>query len=188
MRRELRGVLKRSSRSTQISSRFKDVIHAVSGLSPIFLGTGSVIRASGSPGATPTPSNNGPSAVSPAYKYNNTEAFGPIDERTFYDATTLINSGTTGASIDCIALTDASTFSTASAEHFNSQFGLPLLGSNLTTVLVGSGPTQNAAQLEALIDIEWAHSLPRSRGKDSRLCVGDEPHSNPERNTTSGDG
>jgi subtilase family serine protease len=147
----------------KIPARFANVVRSISGLSEIFLGHGSARRASPMPTFQPH-SQNYSSDLLQSHTFflsNGALAFGPADEQTFYDAASLISSGTNGSSVDCIALTEDSTFTAAAVTNFNSTFMLPQFGTSpaLTTVLVGTGQTENGDETEALIDIEWAHAL-----------------------------
>lgn len=146
----------------KIPARFANVVQSISGLTEIFLAPYKPARRT-IPVPTPQPHsrNSSPSPLlspHPDFRNNGTLAFGPSDAWTFYDAASLINSGINGSSVDCIALTEGSTFTTDAVTLFSTTFGLPQLGGNLTTVLVGTGQIQGD-QTEALIDIEWSHAL-----------------------------
>src|SRR5215469_15899962 len=86
---------------------------------------------------------------------------GPSDFYTFYDETPLSNAGITGT--DCIAIVGVSNVPTGAngpIATFNNSFGLPQ--SNLTAILTDGpdpGPTHDAFESEALLDIEWSHAV-----------------------------
>ncbi|MGO9449765.1 MAG: protease pro-enzyme activation domain-containing protein [Candidatus Binataceae bacterium] len=84
-------------------------------------------------------------------------AFGPQDTWAFYDETALNNAGIIGSGIDCIALVETSDFDVASAQLFNTTFGLPL--TNVIKVFPdGSSPGENGALDEAMLDVEYSHA------------------------------
>ncbi|MGC1401002.1 kelch repeat-containing protein [Candidatus Binatus sp.] len=148
----------------KIPARFASVVRAISGLTEVILAPYVPIRPA-QPVPTQPHSRNTSSLDSlqshTFFLSNGVSAFGPADEQTFYDAASLISSGINGSSVDCIALTEDSTFTAAAVTNFNSTFMLPQFGTSpaLTTVLVGTGQTENSDETEALIDIEWAHAL-----------------------------
>jgi subtilase family serine protease len=86
---------------------------------------------------------------------------GPSDFYTFYDEVPLNNAGITGTG--CIAIVGVSNVPTDAngpIATFNNSFGLPQ--SNITTVLTDGpdpGPTHDAFESEALLDIEWSHAV-----------------------------
>lgn len=85
-------------------------------------------------------------------------AFGPADLWTFYDESPLLSAGTDGGSGDCIAVVEDTDFYSGSVSLFNSNFSLP--AANITRVLAdGSNPGRNGDEIEALLDIEWAHAV-----------------------------
>jgi kumamolisin len=93
----------------------------------------------------------------PEVTINGATSFGPADLRTFYDETPLINAGTTGAG-DCIAIVGTSDFLGTAVTTFDSQFGLP--ASSISKIIVDtSNPGFNAAESEALLDLEYSHAI-----------------------------
>jgi subtilase family serine protease len=97
-------------------------------------------------------------------------AFGPTDVYSFYDQTSPLSGGPTGAG-DCQAIVGDSDYTASAVELFNSTFGLPT--SNITTVLAdGTNPGIGADELETLVDLEWSHSI--APGPDTRYYLGDD--------------
>jgi subtilase family serine protease len=86
--------------------------------------------------------------------------FGPQDIYNFYDEATLLGT-LNGAGTQCIALLEDSSFLLDSANAFNSQFSLPQFSSsNLSVDAVDSGANSNfnSAQVETLVDLNYAHT------------------------------
>jgi len=85
-------------------------------------------------------------------------AFGPADLWTFYDETPLLNAGTNGGAGDCVAVVEDTDYYSPSVAPFDSNFSLP--GASVTRVLAdGTNPGRNGDEIEALLDIEWAHAV-----------------------------
>jgi pseudomonalisin len=86
---------------------------------------------------------------------------GPSDFYTFYDETPLNNAGIMGTG--CIAIVGVSNVPNGAngpIATFNNSFGLPQ--SNITTILTDGpdpGPTHDAFESEALLDVEWSHAV-----------------------------
>ena len=96
------------------------------------------------------------------------EAFGPPDIYSFYDETPLLsaNPAIDGSGTDCVAVIEDSNIDAASTDVFNSQFSLPAFnyslvpGTNFQTVYADlTDPGTNADEIEALLDLEYAHAL-----------------------------
>jgi subtilase family serine protease len=84
--------------------------------------------------------------------------FGPADLWTFYDETSLLNGGTNGAGGDCVALVEDTDYLSSAVTLFNTNFSLPV--PTITRVQAsGSSPGINGDEIEALLDIEWAHAV-----------------------------
>ncbi len=84
----------------------------------------------------------------------NSEAFGPADERTFYDE--IVGSGNDGTG-DCIAIVGISDFLDSAMTAFTSQFGLPAI--SYTRETHGGNPGINGGgESEAELDLQWAHA------------------------------
>jgi subtilase family serine protease len=81
------------------------------------------------------------------------EAFGPSDERTFYDQT--VAAGQDGSG-DCIAIVGISDFLDSTMTTFTNQFDLPAI--NYTRETEGSNPGINTGESEAELDLQWAHA------------------------------
>jgi subtilase family serine protease len=92
----------------------------------------------------------------PDVKIGNTKAFGPQDLYTFYDQSPLTQAGVDGSGTDCIAIIGDSNFHQASIDAFNSSFGLPPV--NLSENDVDGPPGFNGDEIEALLDIQYAHA------------------------------
>ena len=93
----------------------------------------------------------------------------PRDLYTFYDETPLLTAGTNGGGGNCIALPEVSDFNDTSVSGFDQTFGLAT--ANITRVLVdGSNPGKNSAETEALLDIEWSHTV--APGAPIRVYIG----------------
>jgi len=99
-----------------------------------------------------------PQSVGPAAKIGGETAFGPQDLSNFYDKGPLTTKGTTGAG-GCIALVEDSDYLDAAVSLFDSTFSLP--AGSLTRVFGSGGgsPGINGNEVEALLDIEWAHAV-----------------------------
>ena len=83
---------------------------------------------------------------------------GPQDLYTIYNETPLVTAGTNGGGGNCIAMPEVSDFNDTSVSGFDQTFGLAT--ANITRVLVdGSNPGKNSAETEALLDIEWSHTV-----------------------------
>ena len=118
-----------------------------------------------------------PSATSPASVVNNAgPAFGPPDIYTFYDETPLLNLNIDGSGNGCIAVIEDSNIDAPAADAFNAQFGLPAFtGANFSTVLVDStDPGQNSDEDEAMVDVDYAHTV--APGSSIRIYLGDQKH------------
>jgi subtilase family serine protease len=112
-------------------------------------------------------------------------AFGPPDIYSFYDESPLLDATPTpvdGRNTDCIGIVEDSNFDHASTDAFNTQFGLPAFnyslepGTNFLTFYADlSDPGINADQIEALIDLEYAHAL--APGANLINYVGDDSNS-----------
>ncbi len=81
------------------------------------------------------------------------QAFGPGDFQTFYDDNPSAGRDGTG---DCIAIVGTSDFLDASMSAFTEQFGLPPI--SYTRVVHGTNPGINGADVEAELDLQWAHT------------------------------
>ncbi len=103
-----------------------------------------------------------PAAEAPQYNGGTLgDHFAPADAYTFYDETPLINGGITGSTgSDCIAIYAESDVFNNILTAFTNQF---MSGNavNLTRVNVDGATegTYNGGETEALLDIEWAHSI-----------------------------
>lgn len=85
-------------------------------------------------------------------------AFGPSDLWTFYDENSLLNAGTDGGAGDCIALIEDTDYLSSAVTLFDTNFALP--AANVTRVQAdGSSPGRTGDEIEALLDIEWAHAV-----------------------------
>jgi subtilase family serine protease len=84
-------------------------------------------------------------------------AFGPADLWTFYDETSLLDSGLDGGAGDCVAVAEDTDYYSPSVTLFDSNFALP--AATVTRVLADStSPGRTGDEIEALLDIEWAHA------------------------------
>lgn len=85
-------------------------------------------------------------------------AFGPSDLWTFYDEASLLNGGTDGSGGDCVAIIEDTDYLSSAVSLFDTNFSLPL--ANVTRVQAdGSSPSRTGDEVEALLDIEWAHAV-----------------------------
>ncbi|HXW83560.1 MAG TPA: protease pro-enzyme activation domain-containing protein, partial [Candidatus Binataceae bacterium] len=97
---------------------------------------------------------------SPNYNNGDGTAFGPSDLYTFYDESSLLDGGTTGASGkgDCIAIAEDSDYLSSAVTLFDTNFSLAT--ANVTEIYPdGSSPGENGDENEALLDIEWSHAV-----------------------------
>lgn len=81
--------------------------------------------------------------------------FGPADAWSFYDEDALLNGGINGSS-ECIAVIEPTDFLTSAVSTFNQIFSLP--PASLKRVYVPGNRGINEFEVEALLDIEWAHA------------------------------
>jgi subtilase family serine protease len=103
-------------------------------------------------------------------------AFGPQDIYTFYNETSLLNSGIDGSGADCIALIEDSNVDEASLDAFNSQFGLPAFNSgNFSDSFPTTDPGVNGDSLEAMVDINYAHAS--APGTPINVYIGNQKNS-----------
>jgi kumamolisin len=87
-------------------------------------------------------------------------AFSPSDMRTYYDETPINQGGNFGKGApDCIALPEISNIHSSTLTAFTKEFGGPAI--KFTEVLVDkkNPKSQGNAELEADLDIEYAHSI-----------------------------
>ena len=86
-------------------------------------------------------------------------AFGPKDVQTFYDERPLLDAGNAGSPApDCIAIAEASDYLLSAITLYDSTFGLAPAA--LSRVYPdGKTPGINGNELEALLDIEYAHAI-----------------------------
>ncbi len=95
-------------------------------------------------------------------------AFGPADLWTFYDQSSLLDAGTDGTG-GCIAIVEDTDYYSLSVTLFSTNFGLPAAA--VTRVLAdGTNPGRNGDEIEALLDIEWAHAA--APGAAIRVYIG----------------
>lgn len=98
--------------------------------------------------------------------------FGPGDLYSFYNESPLLGAGATGGG-GCIAIVGVSDILATATGAFNSQFGLA--ASSITKILVnGSNPGFNAAESEALLDLQWSHTA--APGAPQRYYLADDAH------------
>ena len=81
------------------------------------------------------------------------QAFGPNDFHTFYDDNPGPGKDGNG---DCIAIVGTSDFLDSAMSAFTNQFGLPPI--SYTRELHGANPGINGAEVEAELDLQWAHA------------------------------
>jgi subtilase family serine protease len=85
-------------------------------------------------------------------------AFGPADLWTFYDENSLLNAGTNGGDGDCVAVVEDTDYLSSAVTLFDTNFALP--AASVTRVQAdGASPGINGDEIEALLDIEWAHAV-----------------------------
>ena len=92
------------------------------------------------------------SAIAPNAIVNGSQAFGPNDFHTFYNEST--GPGKDGAG-DCIAVVGVSDFLDSTMSAFTNQFNLPAI--TYTREVHGTNPGINGAEVEAELDLQWAH-------------------------------
>jgi hypothetical protein len=103
-------------------------------------------------------------------------AFAPQDLYAFYDELPILSSGNDGANYDCIALIEDSDFLGSAVSAFDSQFDLN--SAAITKVFVNAtNPGANGDEIEALLDIEWAHAV--APGAPLRVYIADPANSSP---------
>jgi subtilase family serine protease len=95
--------------------------------------------------------------VIPQYSGAYGVAFGPSDFQTFYDETSVLNSGINGAG-DCLAVIEDSDYIDGAISLFDSTFSLA--SPSVTRVYAdGSSPGITGDEIEVLLDIEWAQAV-----------------------------
>ena len=92
-------------------------------------------------------------AFDPDAIISGTQAFGPTDFRTFYDENPGPGKDGNG---DCIAIVGTSDFLDSAMTAFANQFGLPPI--SYTRELHGANRGINGAEVEAELDLQWAHA------------------------------
>jgi subtilase family serine protease len=110
--------------------------------------------------------------------------FGPPDIYSFYDEGPLLGADPPidGSNTDCVAIVEDSNIDHVSTDVFNSQFGLPAFnyslvpGTNFQTIYADlTNPRTNEDEIEALLDLEYAHTL--APGANIINYVGDDNNS-----------
>ena len=168
----------------QIPARFADVIGSIEGLdnlrhwAPVTARPKTLMTFSGARKSTRQPSR-GRFALNAALARpadgDTTPAFGPEDLWTFYDETPPINGAVDGSGGDCIGIIQDSDFLDASVATFDLSFSLP--DANVTRVFSDTfTPGINSDETEALVDIEWAHSI--APGAPIKVYIGNEAFEN----------
>jgi subtilase family serine protease len=107
----------------------------------------------------------------PEAKIGRIRAFGPQDLYTFYDESSLLQSGIDGSGTDCIAIVADSQFDVASVDKFDIQFDLPAI-SLVKTYPDITAPATNGDVIEALLDVQYAHAA--APGAPIRAYIGDD--------------
>jgi subtilase family serine protease len=107
----------------------------------------------------PPPATILPSRSAPDYFVKGLGNFvGPADFQTFYNETPLFKTGLKGSgTAGCIGIVGVSDYVAGPIAAFNQRFRLP--GQPIKKILVdGSSPGINDAEVETLLDLEWAHA------------------------------
>ena len=100
--------------------------------------------------------------------------FGPTDFYTFYDEAPLVTAGNTGSGYSCSALVEDSNYLDSAVSSFSSEFGLS--AASVTRVFADtSDPGINGDEVEALLDIEWAHVV--APGAPIKVYIGNGENS-----------
>jgi len=152
-----------------IPQQFAGLIARIDGLDNIHSSvpmTQNLLHSSGANNIAPTsPSDDYSTAnasadgASPDAKISFGDYFGPSDFYSFYDQISLKTAHINGATAngDCIGIVGVSDFLNSAIKSFNIRFNLP--ASNITRVPINAAnPGFNAAEPEALIDLEWSHT------------------------------
>lgn len=156
-----------NSVAPQIPARFAKVIGSIEGLDnlrhyvPVVAASNKVRRVSGDTASSISQGGRQPNSPMPASPATSSgDGFGPQDVWTFYDETPPLNGALDGGGVnsDCLAVIEDSDYSDSSITAFNSIFGLP--SASVTRVFSDvSSPGTNSDETEALVDIEWSHSM-----------------------------
>ncbi len=118
-------------------------------------------------------------AAQPETSNGGVNAFAPSDLRTFYNVTPVLDSGIDGAG-DCIAIVGDSDYLHSAVSLFNETFGLP--AETINTILSSNkngtftNPGRNGDEVEALLDLEWAHAA--APGATINFYLGDNGNTN----------
>lgn len=98
-------------------------------------------------------------SASPDFNASQGLGFSPTDLRNYYDETPLIANGNTGTRApDCIAVAEVSNLHLSSVNAFDAEFGLPPVSLRQITAS-RIKPGYNDAELEAALDVEYAHAI-----------------------------
>jgi subtilase family serine protease len=107
-------------------------------------------------------------SLAPGAVSGGTTAFGPSDLYAFYSEGPLLNVGINAGGGDCLGLVEDSNFLIDAVNVFDGAFSLP--PATVTTVLVDpTDPGRTADEIEALLDIQWAHAA--APGRTSPVSV-----------------
>ena len=96
--------------------------------------------------------------------------FAPSDIYTFYDESPVLSSKIDGQNQDCIALVEESNYLSSAVTLFDTTFLASDAAASITQVFPTSNPGKNSAEIEALLDIEWAHAI--APGAPLRAYIG----------------
>src|SRR5580704_15125329 len=123
-----------------IPSRFANVIGAITGMDNMTH-------------AMPAGQRMNAASVAPDAVVGSAQAFGPDDFYNFYDEAPVAGSDGAG---DCVAIVGTSDFLDSALSAYTNQFGIAPI--SYTRELHGVNPRINGAEIEAEIDLEWAHA------------------------------
>src|SRR5208282_3182219 len=96
--------------------------------------------------------------------------FAPSDMYTFYDESSVLSGGIDGQNQDCIALVEESNYLSSAVTLFDTTFLASDASASITQVFPTTKPGENGAEIEALLDIEWAHAI--APGAPLRAYIG----------------
>ncbi len=102
--------------------------------------------------------------------------FGPSDFYTFYDQTPPTSPGNNGSGYTCIAVIEDSNYLDSAVASFSSELGLS--AASVSRVFADStDPGITSDEVEALLDIEWAHAV--APGAPISVYIGNGGNSSP---------
>jgi len=157
-----------------IPARFAGVIARIEGLDNLRAATPMIRKFAAPPDAAAPASANSQTDDPEIILNGQGPYFGPTDLYAFYDETPLVTAGNNGSGYSCIALVEDSNYLDSAVSSFSSEFGLS--AASMTRVFADtSDPGITGDEVEALLDIEWAHVV--APGAPIKVYIGNDGNS-----------